>query len=184
VNNLSEAGKEAVDMLKKKEGTKHSYYLRKQDEVWQVDPSKQSANQETIFSTLLFTLGTASFDADHPTWAAHWPVSIASQRQVQLVMKMQTKPTENPLRLRSEVRAEFELSLPKGTTASSIQLENVSTATPELAFFDARRGRWDYLDFRVICVFRTAQGERQAEIKQDFMARYRVYDSRPFWPEK
>ena len=56
--------------------------------------------------------------------------------------------------------------------------------TPGLAFFDIRRGRWEYLDFRVICVFRSTEGERKAEIKQDFTASYRVYDSRPFWPEK
>jgi hypothetical protein len=183
VNNLSEAGKEAVDTLKKQEGTKHTYYLRKKDQTWQVDPDKNEA-QEAIFSTLLFTLGTASFDADHPSWTARWPVSIPSQGQIQLVMKMQTKPTEIPMRLRSEVRAEFELLPLEGSAATSIQLENTPTATPGWGSFDARRVRWEYLDFRVICVFKTTQGERRAEIKQDFIAVYRVYDSRPFWPEK
>src|SRR5262249_30687179 len=103
INNPNEAGREAIEVLKKKEGAKHSYRLRKQDQLWQLDASKQPAPQETIFSTLLFTLGNASFDLDHPAWTMRWPFSIPPLGKIQLVMNMQTKTTDNPQRLRSEV---------------------------------------------------------------------------------
>jgi len=180
VNNPNEAGKEAIEVLKKKEGTKHTYRLRKRDQVWQLDAEAQPAHQETVFSTLLFTLGTASYDADHPSWAARWPLSIQNLGKIQLVMNMQTKTTENPQHLRSEVRTEFQRS--EDEKPGILQLENVATATPGLAFFDTSQRRWYYLDFRVVCIFKAKQDGHQVEIRQDFSATYRVSDSKPVWP--
>src|SRR5262249_48170310 len=124
-----------------------------------------------------------SFDPEKPAWTARWPLSTLSGK-FELVLKMQTKSTENPFRLRSEVRTELGLSPPEGSSAPAWQLENVASATPGMGFFDTRRGRWDYLDFRVISVLRATQGERKVEVKQDFTAIYHISDSRPPWPEK
>jgi hypothetical protein len=180
INNPNEAGKEAIEVLKKHEGAKHTYRLRRQDQLWQLDTDRRPAMQETVFSTLLFTLGNSSFDVDHPTWTMCWPISTPTLGQVQLAMNMQTKTTENPQRLRSEIRTEFQRS--PAEKAGTLQIENVPTATPGLGFFDTKRGRWDYLDFRVVCVFKLQQNERKAEIRQDFSAIYRIYDSKPVWP--
>jgi len=182
INNSTEAGGKASEILKQLDNTKSRWRLTRDVSGWKIAAIDNQPRHATPF---LLTLGTTTWTDTPASWTQEWQAPADSRLPSKIVLthvlKEQTSDRTN-IRTKAELHAIVESVDRRQTPERTIELHSQPGALQGIGEFDRTRNRWIYYEFWATGRWKIAQGEQRVQVKQDIYCNYRVYEKRPTFP--
>ncbi len=177
VNNSTEAGGKASELLKLQDNTKSRWKLSRDTTGWKIEAVENTPKHATPY---LLVAGTNSWTDTPASWTQEWqsPVgmSIPSKIVIRHELKEQTSERTN-IRTKAHLQAVSD-----NTSLFVVEVKSQPGSLQGIGEFDRQRNRWIYYEFWLTAHWKVTQGNNQVTLKQDNYCNYRIYEKRPTFP--
>jgi hypothetical protein len=177
VNNSTEAGGKASELLKLQDNTKSRWKLTRDTTGWKIEAVENTPKHATPY---LLIAGTNSWTETPASWTQEWQspagMSIPSKIVIRHELKEQTSE-------RTSIRTKAHLqSFSDNASQYVVELKSQPGSLQGIGDFDRQRNRWIYYEFWLTAQWKVTQGNNQVTLKQDNYCNFRIYEKRPTFP--
>lgn len=177
VNNSTEAGGKASELLKLQDNTKSRWKLTRDTNGWMIEAVENTPRHATPY---LLIAGTNSWTDTPASWTQEWRSPAGMSLPSKIVIRHELKEqTSERTSIRTKAHVE---SVPEAKPPFSVEVKSQPGSLQGIGEFDRQRNRWIYYEFWVTAQWKVTQGNNQVTLKQDNYCNYRIYEKRPTFP--
>jgi hypothetical protein len=177
VNNSTEAGGKASELLKLQSNTKSRWKLTRDFTGWQIDVVENTPRHVTPY---ILILGTNTWTDTPASWTQEWSspsgMSLPSKIVLRHELKEQTSERTN-IRIKAHLQNDS-----KNPSNDLVEVKSHPGSLQGIGEFDRVRNRWVNYEFWVTALWKVNQGINQVTIKQDNYCNFRIHEKRPTFP--
>lgn len=178
INNSTEMGSKASEVLKLQEQTKSNWILTRNSTGWQARSTAETADKHA--PPFFLTLGTTNWDQSPPGWKQEWKMPVSNWGTAKILLNVTLKQ-QTPELVHVNSRAELQWQ-PEGDKATVTQLQPAKNATLGLGEFDLGKYRWFNFEFYASGSWNITRENVTVQMKQDSYVNYRYHERRPVFP--
>lgn len=177
VNNSTEAGGKASELLKLQDNTKSRWKLIRESTGCKVEAIDNIPKHATPY---LLIVGTSSWTDTPASWTQNWHSPVGMSLPSKIVLRHELKEQTSE---RTSIRTKAHLQAVSDVKPLfTVELKSEPGSLQGIGEFDRQGKRWIYYEFWVTAQWKVTQGNNQVTLKQDNYCNFRIHEKRPTFP--